>query len=119
MESRKQRSSKPYLPEFRKRAVRLAMEHRDEYSPEFAALASIAENLGCSPNSLSVWVRQAERDGRDGPRATAAKKARFSELEREVRELHQADDIPKLGEPVEAPSVQAPSRPLALQSPAD
>jgi hypothetical protein len=33
------------------RAVRLAMEHRDEYQSEAAALTAIAGKLGCSPDS--------------------------------------------------------------------
>ncbi|WP_369835699.1 hypothetical protein [Donghicola sp. XS_ASV15] len=59
MEDRKQRNTKPYSPEFRERAVRLAMEHRDEYNSESAALSAMAEKLRCSLDSLRVWVRQA------------------------------------------------------------
>lgn len=95
MEHRKQRTTKPYSPEFRERAVRLAMEHRDEYNSESAALIAIAEKLGCSPDSLRVWVRQAQRDGGERPGATTAEKARIKELEREVRELRQANEILK------------------------
>ena len=54
----KKKTSKPYSPEFRERAVRLAMDHRDEYHSEAAALTAIAGKLGCSPDSLGVWVRQ-------------------------------------------------------------
>ena len=39
--------------EFRERAVRLAMEHRDEYQSEAAALTAIAAKLGCSSDSRS------------------------------------------------------------------
>lgn len=82
MEHRKQRTTKPYSPEFRERAVRLAMEHRDEYNSESAALTAIAEKLGCSPDSLRVWVRQAQRDGGERPGVTTAEKTRVKELER-------------------------------------
>ena len=95
MEHRKQRTTKPYSPEFRERAVRLAREHRDEYNSESAALIAIAEKLGCSPDSLRVWVRQAQRDDGERPGATTAEKARIKELEREVRELRQANEILK------------------------
>ena len=57
------KTTKPYLPEFRERAVRLVMEHRDAYRSEAAALVAIAGKLGCSPDSLRVWVRQVQRDG--------------------------------------------------------
>ena len=51
--------------------------------------------LGCSPDSLRVWCLQAERDAgqRTGP--TSAEKDRIRELEREVRELRQANEILK------------------------
>ncbi|XOY55986.1 MAG: IS3 family transposase [Rhodobacterales bacterium] len=89
------KTSKPYSPEFRDRAVRLAMEHREEYRSEAALLTAIASKLGCSPDSLRVWVRQAQRDGGERPGQTSAEKARIKELEREVRELRQANEILK------------------------
>jgi transposase len=89
----KKKTSKPYSPEFRERAVRLAMEHRDEYQSEAAALTAIAGKLGCSPDSLRVWMRQVQRDGGERPGPTSAEVARIKELERENRELRQANEI--------------------------
>ncbi|KKK92948.1 hypothetical protein LCGC14_2697770, partial [marine sediment metagenome] len=94
-QSHNKKTSKPYSPEFRERAVRLAMEHRDEYRSEAALFTAIASKLGCSPDSLRVWVRQAQRDGGERPGQTSAEKARIKELEREVRELRQANEILK------------------------
>jgi len=71
------------------------MEHRDEYQSEAAALTAIAGKLGCSPDSLRVWLRQAQRDGGERLGQTTAEKARIKELEREVRELRQANEILK------------------------
>jgi transposase-like protein len=68
----KKKTSKPYSPEFPERAVRLAMEHRDEYQSEAAALTAIAGKLGCSPDSLRVWMRQVQRDGGERQRGTAS-----------------------------------------------
>ena len=93
MEQTKKNTSKPYSPEFRERAVRLALEHREEYQSEAAALTAIAGKLGCSPDSLRVWMRQIQRDGGERPGQTSAEKARIKELEREVRELRQANEI--------------------------
>jgi len=76
----KKRTAKPYSAEFLARAVRLAMEHRDEYQSEAAALTAIAGKLGCSPDSLRVWVRQAQRDGGERPGQTTAEKARIKKL---------------------------------------
>ena len=69
------------------------MEHRDDYQSEAAALTAIAGKLGCSPDSLRVWIRQIQRDGGERPGQTSAEKARIKELEREVRELRQANEI--------------------------
>ena len=89
----KKRTAKPYSPEFRERAVRLASEHRDEYQSEAAALTAIAGKLGCSPDSLRVWMRQVQRDGGERPGPSGVEIARIKELEREVRELRQANEI--------------------------
>ena len=93
--AQKKKTSKPYSPEFRERAVRLLLEHRDEYQSEASALTAIAGKLGCSPDSLRVWVRQAQRDGCERPGLTSADKDRIKELERENRELRQANEILK------------------------
>ena len=92
-QTQKKTTAKPYSPEFRERAVRLAMEHRDDYQTEAAALTAIAGKLGCSPDSLRVWMRQVQRDGGERPGQTTAEKARIKELERENRELRQANEI--------------------------
>ncbi|WP_309667255.1 transposase, partial [Tabrizicola sp.] len=69
------------------------MEHRDEYQSEAAALTAIAGKLGCSPDSLRVWMRQVQREGGERPGQTSAEKARIKELVRENRELCQANEI--------------------------
>ncbi len=89
----KKKTAKPYSPELRERAVRLAIERRDEYQSEAAALTAIAGKLGCSPDSLRVWMRQVQRDGGVRPGPTRAEIARIKELERENRELRQANEI--------------------------
>ena len=87
MEQKQKKTSKPYSPEFRERAVRLLTEHRDEYQSEAAAPTAIAGKLGCSPDSLRTWVRQIQRDGGERPGPTSAEIARIKELERENRIL--------------------------------
>ncbi len=93
MEQNQKKTSKPFSPEFRERAVRLVMEHRDDYQSESAALTAIARKLGCSPDTLRGWVRQVQRDGGVQPGPTSEEKARIKELERENRELRQANEI--------------------------
>lgn len=87
--------SKPYSPEFRERAVRLVMEHRADYRSESAAYVAISGKLGCSADSLRAWCQQAQRDGGERPGLSSAEKARIKELEREIRELRQANEILK------------------------
>ena len=53
---------KRYSPEFRERAVRLVIEHKDKYPSEWAALTSIAEKAGCSTETLRNELRRAEVD---------------------------------------------------------
>ena len=91
--TQKKKTSKPYSSDFRERAVRLVMEHRDDYQSEAVALSAIAGKLGCSPDSLRTWVRQIQRDGSERPGPTSAEFARIKELERENRELRQANEI--------------------------
>jgi transposase len=60
-----------------------------------AALTPITGELGCSPDSLRVWIRQVLRNGGERSGQTTAEKPRIKELEREVRKLRQANDILK------------------------
>lgn len=85
----------PYSPEFRERAVRLLEEHLSEYRSDWSACQAIGAKLGCSPDSLRVWLNQSRCDNGNGPGITSAEKTRLKELEREVRELRQANEILK------------------------
>ena len=93
MEQKPKTTSKPQSPELRERAVRLLMEHRDDYQSEAAALVAIAGKLGCSPDSLCVWARQVQRGGGEQPGQTSVEKAPIKKLEPENRELRQANEI--------------------------
>ena len=84
-----------YPVEVRERAVRLVLEHRDEYETKWAAITSIAEKFGCSAETLRGWVRQAEVDGGTRAGVTTADAERIKELEREVKELRRANEILK------------------------
>ena len=56
------------------------MERRDEYQCEVAALA-IEGKLGCSPDSLRVWIRQVQREGGERPGQTSTQKLQIKKLE--------------------------------------
>ena len=86
------RSSR-YSQEVRERAVRMVFEHGAEYGPQWEAIRSIAEKIGCSAETLRKWVRQTEVDaGRRGG-LTSEEQARIKDLERENRELRRANEI--------------------------
>jgi transposase len=86
-------TSKRYSPEVRERAVRMVREHRADHASQWEAISSIAAKIGCSGETLRKWVQQAERD--QGARAgqTSQERDRIKALEREVRELRQANEI--------------------------
>ncbi len=76
-----------FSPEVGQRAIRMVLESQGEYDSQWAAICSIAPKIGCTPETLRVWVRQHERDtgGGDGG-LTTAERQRLKELERENRE---------------------------------
>ena len=82
-----------YSPEVRERAVRMVFDHQGDHASQWAAIVSIAAKIGCTAETLRGWVRQAERDQgkRAGPRSE--ERERITALEREVRELRQANEI--------------------------
>ncbi|EET0866910.1 IS3 family transposase [Escherichia coli] len=55
-----------FSPEVRQRAVRMVLESQGEYDSQWAAICSIAPKIGCTPETLRVWVRQHERDTGSG-----------------------------------------------------
>ena len=82
-----------YSPELCERAVRMVLEHQGDHGSQWAAIASIAGKVGCTPESLRRWVRQAERDRGLRAGATTDERERIKALERENRELRQANEI--------------------------
>jgi transposase len=87
------KTSTHFSPEVRERAVRMVREHQGEHESQWAAIGSIAAKIGCTAETLRRWVRQAEQDRGERAGATSAERERIKELEREVRELRQANEI--------------------------
>ena len=85
-----------FSPEVRERAVRMVFEHAEAHEPQWAAITSIAEKIGCAAETLRGWVRQAERDVGRRPGLTTDERARVKQLERENVELRRANEILRL-----------------------
>src|SRR5215212_10304702 len=83
----------PYPPEVRERAVRMVLEYQGEHASQWAAIGSIAAKIGCTAETLRGWVRQAERDQGQRAGSTSEERERIKTLERENRELRQANEI--------------------------
>lgn len=92
----KTKTTNKYSPEVRERAIRLVQTHRGDYSSLWATIESIAPKIGCSSATLNEWVKRAEVDTgrRDG--VSTQERERIKALEREVKELRQANEILRL-----------------------
>jgi transposase-like protein len=74
----------------------MVQEHRGEYPSLWAAVESIAPKIGCVPQTLLEWVKQAEVDSGVRMGVTTDEAQRIKDLEREVKELRRANEILKL-----------------------
>ena len=83
-------------PEVRERAVRMFVEHRDEYPSEWAAMTGDRDQArhdardACAPGSAGP--RSTAAGGPDSPPTSAQ---RLKDLEKENRELRRANEILK------------------------
>jgi transposase len=91
----KGRRGKSYPPEVRERSVRMVLDQEGEYPSRRAAMLTISNQLGISYETLRRWVRQAESQTRYPSEWSSQAHARLKELERENRELRQANEILK------------------------
>ena len=86
-----------YDPDTKAKAVRLVLDHREDYDSEWAAITAVAARLGMTAETLRKWISQHEVNAgqREGVTSEAAAeiralKRRNAELERTVEILKAA-----------------------------
>lgn len=89
------KTTNKFSPEVRARAVRMVLDHESEHLLRRTAVTSIAGKIGCSPQMLLDWVKKAGVNSGKRAGMPAEVSEKLKELERENRELRQANEIPR------------------------
>ena len=87
------KTTNKFSPEVRDRAVRMVLDHAGEHPSRWAAVTSIAAKIGCTPQTLHDWVKKAEIDSGQRTGVPTEMTEKLKALERENRELRQANEI--------------------------
>ena len=87
------KTTNKFSPEVRTRAVRMVLDHEGEHASRWAAVVSISAKIGCTPQTLHEWVKKAETDSGKRSGVPSDVSDRLKALERENRELRQANEI--------------------------
>ena len=81
--------------ETKEKAIRLFMDHKDDYASQWAAIVEISSRLGMSPETLRRWIRRHRIDSGQEPGVTSVELEQISELKRKNAELEQTIEILK------------------------
>lgn len=87
------KTTNKFSPEVRARAVRMVLDKEDQHGSRWQSVMSIAAKIGCAPQTLNDWVKKAEVDSGKRPGVSSEMSDRMQALERENRELGQANEI--------------------------
>ena len=85
------KTTNKFSPEIRTRAVRMVLDHTSEHPSRWAAVTST--KIGCTPQTLHDWVKKAEVDSGQRAGVPTDMADKLKALERENRELRQANEI--------------------------
>lgn len=84
-----------YDKETRAKAVRLVVDHVEDYGSEWEAITTVAARLGMHPETLRKWLRQAEIDAGDADGVSTSAQREIRELKRKNAELERTIEILK------------------------
>ena len=87
------KTTNKFSTEVRARAVRMVLDHEGDYPSRWAAIVSVSGKIGCVPQTLFEWVKRIEVDSGKRAGVPSDMADRMKALEREVRELRQANEI--------------------------
>ena len=82
-----------YTPEIKERAVRMLIEAANDYPSTWSAIQAIAPKIGCTPKTLRSWHKKHIDQIIPASVQAQSDKERIKALERENKELKQANEI--------------------------
>lgn len=91
--SKKNRTKQTFTPEIRDRAIRMVIEQQSKHSSQWAAIESISEKIGCSPQTLHSWIKKREKTNTDSDSLSSAERKQLKQLQQENKELKAANEI--------------------------
>ncbi len=87
------KTTNKFSPEVRERAVRMVLDNQGQHESRWSAILSISTKIGCAPQTLNEWIKRAEVDSGKRAGIPSEMAEKMKALEREVRELRQANEI--------------------------
>ena len=106
------KTTNKFSPEVRERSVRMVLDNQEQHESRWSAILSISAKIGCAPQTLNEWVKKAEVDSGQRGDITTEMAEKMKALEREVRELKQANEILRKASAYFAPLSRFEAKPL-------